>query len=122
MARSAPYVLVTDPADLPMVVMAVGETAAVGLDTETTGLDPRADRVRLLSLARDTTDGGTFTYLIDCFAVDPSPLWSALAEKELVAHNAAFDLGFLAKLGYTPAARVHDTMLLAQLVTAGTNQ
>jgi hypothetical protein len=68
------HVLVTDPADLPMVATAVGESAVVGLDTETTGLDPQSDRVRLLSLCCDTTDGGTVVYLVDCFAVDPAPL------------------------------------------------
>jgi DNA polymerase-1 len=49
-------------------------------------------------------------------------LWQPLAGKELVLHNAAFDLGFLARLGFTPAGPVHDTMLLAQLLTAGTNE
>jgi DNA polymerase-1 len=115
-----PYLLVSDPAGLPAVVAALDNTALVGLDTETTGLDPRADRIRLLSLAVDTIDGGRFTYLLDCFAVDPSPLWESLAEKELVSHNAAFDLLFLARMGFTPCAKVHDTMPLARLLVAGT--
>jgi DNA polymerase-1 len=105
-----------------MVTAALEGTALVGLDIETTGLDPRADRVRLLSVATDTIDGGTFTYLIDCFAVDPSPLWEALAGKELVLHNAAFDLAFLARRGFAPAGKVRDTMLLAHLLTAGTTE
>jgi hypothetical protein len=41
------------------VSAALDETALVGLDLETTGLDPRADCVRLLSVAADTTDSGT---------------------------------------------------------------
>src|SRR5262249_47560237 len=94
-------------------------TDLVALDTETTGLDARADRARLLSLALDTSDGGTFSYLVDCFAVDPAPILEALAGKALVAHNAAFDLGFLARLGFTPAGAVHDTMLYSRLVYAG---
>src|SRR5262249_48240295 len=116
----AAYLLVRDRAGLGMVSAALDNTAMVGLDVETTGLDPRADRVRLLPVATATIDGGTFTYLIDCFAVDPSPLWGALAGKDLVLHNAAFDLGFLARLGFAPAGRVRDTMLLAHLLTAGT--
>jgi hypothetical protein len=63
MGESLSHVLVTDPADLPMVISAIGESGPVGLDTETTGLDPRTDRVRLLSLACDTVDGGTAAYL-----------------------------------------------------------
>ena len=52
--------------------------------------------------------------------MDPSPLWEALAEKELAIHNAAFDLAFLAPLGFTPAGKVYDTMALSQLLTSGT--
>jgi DNA polymerase-1 len=96
------------------VAVALDESPLAGLDLETTGLNPRADRVRLLSLA---TDRGTF--LVDCFACDPSPLFGPLAERELVAHNAAFDLGFLARLGLVPGT-VHCTLLLSQLLHAGT--
>jgi DNA polymerase-1 len=119
---SPSYLLVRDPAALQAVAAALDNAAWVGLDTETTGLDPRADRVRLLQLAVDTIDGGTFTYLVDCFAVDPSRLWNVLAGKELAIHNAAFDLAFLARLGFTPSGPVHDTMLLARLLTAGTRE
>ena len=96
-----------------------GQTVA--LDLETTGLDSHRDRIRLLSLAVDTIDGGTFTYLIDCFGVEPSGLWERLAEKDLIIHNAAFDLGFLAQKGFV-AGKVTDTMLLAQVLAAGTNE
>jgi DNA polymerase-1 len=115
-------VLVDTLASLNMVAAALDNTALVGLDLETTGLDPRTDRVRLLSLSCDTIDGGTFAYLVDCFAVDSALLWEALADRELVIHNAAFDLAFLGRLGFAPASKVHDTMLLAQLLTAGTNE
>jgi len=122
-AESPPaYLRVNDRAGRDMVAAALDSTVLVGLDLETTGLDPRTDRVRLRSLACDTIDGGTFAYLVDGFAVDPRPLLAALAEKHLVIHNGAFDLAFLAQLGFTPAGKVHDTMLLAQLLTAGTNE
>jgi DNA polymerase-1 len=114
--RPADPLLVTDASGLEAVSFALGDADLVGLDLETTGLDPRADRVRLLSLAVYTIDdGGAFTYLVDCFAVDPRPLFGALAEKTLVAHNAAFDLGFLAALGFEPGV-VHDTMIMSQLL------
>ncbi len=118
--KSPSYLLVKDAASLATVRMALDETAVVALDVETTGLNPRTDRVRLLSVAVDTIDGGTFAYLVDCFAVDPVPLWELLADKELVLHNAAFDLAFLCRLRFIPAKKVNDTMLLAQLLTAGT--
>jgi DNA polymerase I-like protein with 3'-5' exonuclease and polymerase domains len=109
-----PYLLVRDRAHLQSVRAALDESTPVGLDLETTGLDPRADRVRLLSLA---TERGT--YLVDCAAVDPAPLFDLLAERDLVIHNAAFDLAFLTRLGFVPGT-VHDTLLLARLLTAGT--
>jgi DNA polymerase I-like protein with 3'-5' exonuclease and polymerase domains len=121
MAASGPvFLLVNDQPGLATIRAALDESRMVGLDLETTGLDPRQDSIRLLSLALDTTDGGRFTYIVDCFAVDPSSLWEALAGKELVIHNAAFDLRFLARLGFTSADKVYDTMALSQLLTAGT--
>jgi DNA polymerase I-like protein with 3'-5' exonuclease and polymerase domains len=120
--HAKPFLLINDHAGLDTVTTALDNTSLVGLDLETTGLDPRTDRVRLLSLALNTIDSGTFAYLVDGFAVDPSPLWETLAEKELVFHNAAFDLAFLARIGFTPAGKVRDTMLLAQLLTAGSNE
>ena len=58
----------------------------VGIDLETTGLNPRTDRVRLISLS--TAEG---SWLIDCFEVDPHPLFEVLGQK-LVMHNGQFDL------------------------------
>jgi DNA polymerase-1 len=111
-------VLVTHAADLPRVATAVAASALVGLDIETTGLDPRSDRVRLLSLGCDTTDGGTVTYVVDCFAVDPAPLWAALASVPVVGHNLTFDLQFLARRGFEPGA-CRDTLLESQVLHAG---
>jgi DNA polymerase-1 len=87
------------------------------LDLETTGLDPRTDRIRLLSLNLDTPDGGRITYLVDCFMVDPAPLLAVLPGRELVGHNLLFDLRFLMRFGFTPGP-VHDTMILAKLLLA----
>jgi DNA polymerase-1 len=118
-ALPPPYLPVDRPDHLPAVLAALEQADLVGLDTETTGLDPRQDRLRLLSLGCDTVESGTFAYLVDCFAVDPRPLLEALADKALVIHNADFDLGFLARLGFVPSGPVHDTMLLSRLLHAG---
>jgi DNA polymerase I-like protein with 3'-5' exonuclease and polymerase domains len=113
--HAAPFVYVTDAAGLETVLAALADTALVGLDTETTGLNARSDRLRLLTLTTDTCDGGRIVYVVDAFRVDLRPLWEAVAERPIVAHNATFDLGFLAARGFTPGI-VHDTMILSQLV------
>jgi DNA polymerase-1 len=114
------YYLVRDREGLTTVGTALGSTGLVALDLETTGLNPRLDRIRLLSLGYATIDGDIIIYLVDCFVIDPSPLWSVLATKELVIHNGVFDLAFLARLNFTPAHTIHDTMLFEHVLTAGT--
>src|SRR5258708_6187674 len=65
--KPAPFTLVNDPADLTKVIAAVNGSELIGLDTETTGLDPRADRLRLLQLAPDLS---RLVYVLDLFALD----------------------------------------------------
>jgi DNA polymerase-1 len=105
-----PFTLVRSQGDLPAVLAALEESARVGLDIETTGLNPRSDRLRLLSLA---TERGT--WLLDCFQLAPEPLFASLAERTLIGHNLAFDLAFLWPHGFHPGP-VRDTMLLSQLL------
>src|SRR5262249_49475278 len=109
--------LITDTADIPVVLQAIDESTVIGVDTETTGLTPGRDRIRLLQLA---TDRGVF--LIDLFEVeDVSALWEPLREKEIVGHNLAFDLSFLWRRGFRPG-KVFDTMIASRLLTAGTKE
>jgi DNA polymerase III epsilon subunit-like protein len=63
-----------------------------------------------------TTKGGS--WLVDCFETDPRGLLPVLADKELVAHNALFELGFLSEMGFElgPNGRVIDTMLMSQIL------
>jgi DNA polymerase-1 len=96
-------------------VAAIKGASLVGLDCETTGLDARRDRLRLLQVAVE----GRPPFVVDCFAIDPAPLFDVLARVELVGHNLAFDLSFLTILGFRPRRPIHDTMLLAQLLAAG---
>jgi hypothetical protein len=85
----------------------------VALDLETTGLNPREDQVRIISL---TTAQGT--WLIDCIEVDPRPLFPVLANKTLIMHHGLFDLTFLTAMGFEfgEGSRVGDTMLMSQLL------
>jgi DNA polymerase-1 len=101
-------------ADIPALVEEIEAAEVVGLDLETTGLDPRRHRIRLLSAA--TARGA---WVVDLFAEDSESVLAALKQKPLVIHNAAFDLGFLHDLGYEHEGKVIDTMIMSQLLHAG---
>jgi hypothetical protein len=93
-AKESQRILVTTQDQLAEVIAHLRDVGLVALDLETTGLDPRGDCVRLLSLA--TKDA---THIVDCQGVDPAELFPILIEATMVAHNALFDLGFLSSLG-----------------------
>lgn len=64
----------------PTEMLRLIDTAEVlGLDLETTGLNPRTDRVRLLSLADAHRSA-----VMDCFESDPRPVVRALRGKTLI--------------------------------------
>jgi hypothetical protein len=112
-AEPTPQSLATTQDQLVSIVYEIQLAELVGVDLETTGLNPRIDRIRLISLA--TAEG---TWLIDCFEVDPHPLFEVLAHKKLVMHNGAFDLRFLFARGFElkEGAEVMDTMLMSQIL------
>jgi DNA polymerase I len=111
--KEARRTVVTTQDQLAEVIADLKDVGLVALDLETTGLDLRQDLIRLLTLA--TKDS---TYIVDCHSVDPAELLPILTEATVVAHNALFDLGFLASLGFEPS-KVADTMILSQLLYAG---
>jgi DNA polymerase I-like protein with 3'-5' exonuclease and polymerase domains len=111
------FQFVRELAELATVCQAVDESQRVALDIETTGLDARSDRLRLLALH---TERGT--YLVDCFRVNPEPLWPLLCdpEKIILGANLMFDLPFLWHQGdFEPAGPLVDVVLLSRLLTAG---
>lgn len=86
----------------------------IALDLETTGLNPRRDRIRLLSVSN-----GPETLVMDCFEHPVAQVLPLLPTKILVAHNAAFDLGFLWAAGMRDLPETICTFLVAQMLTAG---
>src|SRR5215208_3114674 len=114
------YEYVSTEEDLARVCEEIHTAAGmVALDTETSGLDVREDRVRLIQVK---TADGTPT-LVDATAVDPTPLLKVLADKHIILHNAAYDLAVLrTNYGYVHRGHVADTMLAAQVYYAGTNK
>jgi ribonuclease D len=85
----------------------------VAVDLETVGLNPATLKVRIISVT--TVEG---TWLVDCFAVDPSPLLPALTGKTLIFHNALFDLTILVLMGLDlgRVGEVIDTLVMSRLV------
>lgn len=119
MQMNIDYKLITTAAELPKVAEELRAQPAIGLDTETTGLDPYTSRLRLLQLATPQA-----SYIIDCFRISPehlAPVKEVIAAEHpvKVAHNAKFDSKFLMKqFGLRPGS-LFDTYLASILISAG---
>lgn len=98
---------------------------AIGLDTETTDLDPYTSRLRLVQLATPEK-----VYIIDLDAFGPgnfaenealNPLRQVLsaARPIKIAHNAKFDAKFIKHNLGIDLGGLFDTLLASQLVGAG---
>jgi DNA polymerase I len=93
----------------------LGERRPVlAVDTETTGLQPHRDHVRLVQFG-DINTGWTFRW--DRWGGVVQEIF-ARYEEEYVFHHAKFDLAFLARSCEVilPPSRVHDTMIMAKLL------
>jgi DNA polymerase I-like protein with 3'-5' exonuclease and polymerase domains len=90
----------------------------ISIDTETTGLDSKTDEIFCIQIGT-----GSNNYLIDLQIHKENTLLLSqvmpyILEKELIFHNAAFDLGFLFKKNYFPK-KVRDTMLASMIYYNG---
>ena len=113
------YTLVTEAQALEACLDDVLRHPVVGLDTETTGLDPFTSDIRLVQLA--TSDEA---YVIDCFAFPAleHPRLRALLEAERpvkILHNAKFDVRMLSHHTGVRPRGLFDTYLASQLVATG---
>ncbi len=102
--------------DLERAATALAQTEAIGVDTETTGLDPWRDRLRLIQLATPET-----VYLIDADRwADLGPIKDVLeaARPFKVLHHAKFDAKFLARRYGVTLGGVVDTLVASQLLGA----
>ena len=109
------YACVQTEAELTSLLRELAEATAWAFDTETTGLDPRHDRLVGMSFA---TEPGRAWYVP--VPADPAcraalltrftPLF-ANPKAGKIAHNLKFDLTVLRHHGLYPVAPVHDSML-----------
>lgn len=87
------YTYVTEARQLEEVANAIAASDVVGVDTETTGLDPHTAKIRLLQIGT-----GDKIYVIDLFKTGTmGPVKEALASEKVIKilQNAKFDQKFL---------------------------
>lgn len=127
------YDVVRGPQHAALLRRRISEIAAagepVGVDTETTGLDPRVDQVRLIQLGMKG-----FALIVDLNGwrkpgeravpweveglCDLKKLLEGAQRK--ILQNAAFDLNFLRGEGVVLGGLLFDTMVAAKLINNGT--
>lgn len=90
--------------------LAVIPSCYIALDLETTGLNPRKDRIVGIAF---TIEGGKGFY-----TPDVAGLMAVVNKSKLqpIFHNAVFDVSFLKKAGFSLSGRIHDTMLLSHVI------
>ena len=115
-ALASPLVI-TEAGQLESLLPPLCTAPLVGVDTETTGLDPLVDRLRLVQFA---VPGGPVV-VVDTWQVPVQVLEPIFTAKHvLVFHNGGFDLRMLVSAGLPwPTARLFDTQIAAQLLGAG---
>ncbi|HSK65107.1 MAG TPA: DNA polymerase [Pyrinomonadaceae bacterium] len=119
------YQLVKTPDELRKAIEAIENQPVVGLDTETTELDPYTSRLRLIQLATPER-----VYLVDfdrfsegdtrkSEALEPLRRLLAAPRPIKIAHNAKFDAKFIKHNLGVDLGGLFDTLLASQLVGAG---
>src|SRR2546430_15601122 len=95
------YQLISNPAELRRAVEELSQKQVIGLDTETTELDPYLGRLRLIQLA---STAGVYIVDLNRFADSDMKRGEALAPLRRlftlprpikIAHNAKFDAKFI---------------------------
>lgn len=98
------------------------QTKKVCLDYETTGLDARIAKPRLLQLCNtDKKETNRTVYVFDLFKItDLEPLKLYVESREMiVGHNLNFDLQFNLKLGIDFKNKIFDTYIAERCLRAG---
>lgn len=116
---SIQYRFVKTITDIQPLLSSLNEHSIIAIDTETTGLDPFQNRIRLIQIAFINQP----VFLIDLWKVSDdiiSSLKKIFTSPALkIFHNAKFDLKFLIKSGFKIHGPYFDTMLAAQILSAG---
>ncbi|WP_330205495.1 bifunctional 3'-5' exonuclease/DNA polymerase [Cyanobacterium sp. Dongsha4] len=110
------YKYITNDEELKRAIAPLGKEKVIGVDTETTGLNPHSDKLRLIQIASQNKP----TLIIDCFKCNLELLQPLLTNDSIkIFHNAKFDIQFLMSEGLEVSQTIFDTQLAHQLVNAG---
>ncbi|MBP0019409.1 MAG: DNA-directed DNA polymerase [Cyanobacteria bacterium SBLK] len=111
------YRLIDRSDELADAIAPLKSAPFLGIDCETTGLDPYRHKVRLIQLAALDRP----TIVIDCFAIpDLAPLRSLLSSPCLkIGHNLKFEWLMLTRKGLSLQPPFFDTYLAYRVLTAG---
>ena len=117
---NAQYRLITDAKQLKELLNPlIGRCKRIGIDTETTGLDPYTNKVRLVQIAASKHP----VFIIDLAAIahcDLYPLKQLLTSNCLkIGHNLKFDLMMLTTDRLNLEPPYFDTYLAYKVLTAG---
>src|SRR4030095_1750943 len=119
------YRVIRTEEELRKAVELLSTHQVIGLDTETTELDPYYGRLRLIQLA---TPSGVTVIDLDAFRNgDPKQNGALASLRDLLAaprpikilHNAKFDAKFIKHTLGTDLGGIFDTLLASQLIGAG---
>jgi len=119
------YRVIKTEEELRKAVELLATHQVIGLDTETTELDPYYGRLRLIQLA---TPSGVHVIDVDAFRNgDPRQNTALASLRDLLAaprpikilHNAKFDAKFIKHTLGTDLGGIFDTLLASQLLGAG---
>jgi len=117
-SESLQFTYITDEADLDVVAGWIDDSPvqrSLGIDIETTGLDPKEATISLVQLS----DGET-TYVLDARLADLHVLVARLADSPatLIAHSADFERRFIAR-HYAVDLHFADTRLMSRVLEQG---
>jgi DNA polymerase I-like protein with 3'-5' exonuclease and polymerase domains len=116
------FTLVTRTDALEKMAAAIANQTVLGVDTETTGLDPMTSRVRLLQLSTSERN-----FVVDLFKVDAfgnQVLRQMFTDPQItkIFHNAKFDMKMLLYHFDLEVRGIFDTMLASQLIGGGRSE
>ena len=109
-----PYKYITRADELRGVLPTLVSSKIVALDTETTGLYPLTDKMRLIQLATENE-----VVIVDLNHVDVKEIQPLLdSNATIIGHNLKFDLKFLMQAGITFGDKItfFDTQLADQIL------